>query len=184
IRSGEYNGMHSREGQQVLGDLNAENDYYQKMTGQSTGVQEQLFNEMKGRIKEDDSSVPYKLDGYWYITRYEEGKEYPIYTRKKETLDAPEELLFDCNEMAKGHDYFNLRGISVSPDNTLAAFAVDTVSRRQYTIQVKNLLTGEIYPDVIVNSTGSSVWANDGKTLYYTKKDPVTLRSDKIFKHL
>ena len=184
IRIDDYYWMNNREDQQVLDYLNAENDYYQKMTVHTLDFQEKLFNEMKGRIKEDDSSVPYKLDGYWYITRYEEGKEYPIYTRKKETLDAPEELLFDCNEMAKGHDYFNLRGISVSPDNTLAAFAVDTVSRRQYTIQVKNLLTGEIYPDVIVNSTGSSVWANDGKTLYYTKKDPVTLRSDKIFKHL
>lgn len=184
IRIDDYYWMNNREDQQVLDYLNAENDYYQKMTAHTLDFQEKLYNEMKGRIKEDDSSVPYKLDGYWYITKYAEGKEYPIYTRKKETLDAPEELMFDCNEMAQGHEYFNLRGISVSPDNTMAAFAVDTVSRRQYNIQVKNLQTGEIYPDIIVNSTGNSVWANDGKTLFYTKKDPVTLRSDKIFKHL
>jgi oligopeptidase B len=139
---------------------------------------------MKARIKEDDSSVPYKLDGYWYITRYEEGKEYPIYTRKKETLEAEEALLFDCNQMAEGHEYFNLRGISVSPDNTMAAFGTDSISRRQYNIQIKNLQTGEIYPDIINNTTGSSVWANDNKTLFYTKKDPVTLRSDKIYKHV
>lgn len=168
----------------VLDHLRAENQYYQKMTAHTQDLQEGLFQEMKGRIKEDDSSVPYKLDGYWYITRYELGKEYPIHTRKKEHLDAVEELMFDGNQMAMGHDYFSLRGISVSPDNTLAAFAVDTVSRRQYNIQIKNLVTGEIYPDIIANTTGSSVWANDGKTLFYTKKDPVTLRSDKIYKHI
>src|SRR5690606_11425559 len=104
--------------------------------------------------------------------------------RKKETLEAEEELMFDCNQMAEGFEYFNLTGVSVSPDNTLAAFGTDTVSRRQYNIQVKNLQTGEIYPDIIENTTGGSVWANDGKTLFYTKKDPVTLRSDRIFKHV
>ena len=184
VRIDDYYWMNNREDQQVLYYLNAENDYYQKMTAHTVGFQEELFAEMKGRIKEDDSSVPYKLDGYWYITRYEEGKEYPIYTRKKESLDAQEELLFDCNQMAEGHDFFNLRGISVSPDNTLAAFGTDTISRRQYNIQIKNLQTGEIYPDIINNTTGSSVWASDGKTLFYTKKDPVTLRSDKIYKHV
>ncbi|MBA4743825.1 MAG: S9 family peptidase [Muricauda sp.] len=184
VRIDDYYWMNNREDQQVLDYLNAENEYYQKMTAHTKEFQEKLFKEMKGRIKEDDSSVPYKLDGYWYITRYEEGKEYPIYSRKKESLDAEEELLFDCNEMAKGHEYFNLRGVSISPDNTMASFGTDTISRRQYNIQVKNLKSGEIYPDIIENTTGSAVWANDNKTLFYTKKDPVTLRSDKIFKHV
>lgn len=184
VRIDDYYWMNNREDQQVLDYLNAENEYFQKMTAHTQKFQNELFKEMKGRIKEDDSSVPYKLDGYWYITRYEEGKEYPIYSRKKESLEAEEELLFDCNEMAKNHEFFNLRGVSISPDNTMAAFGTDTISRRQYNIQIKNLESGEIYPDIIENTTGSSVWTNDNKTLFYTKKDPVTLRSDKIFKHV
>ena len=183
VRVDDYYWMNERENGEVIDYLNAENEYYQKMTAHTKEFQDELFIEMKSRIKEDDSSVPYKLDGYWYITRYEEGKEYPIFSRKKESLDAAEELMFDCNKMAEGHEYFRLTGVSVSPDNTLASFGTDTVSRRQYNIQIKNLKTGEIYPDLIENTTGSSVWANDGKTLFYTKKNPVTLRSDKIFKH-
>jgi oligopeptidase B len=184
VRIDDYYWMNNREDQNVIDYLNAENEYYQKMTAHTKEFQETLFQEIKSRIKEDDSSVPYKLNGYWYITRYEEGKEYPIFSRKKESLEAEEELMFDGNQMAEGHDYFNLKGVAISPDNTLAAFATDTVSRRQYNIQIKNLQTGEIFPDIIENTTGSSVWANDGKTLFYTKKDPVTLRSDKIFKHV
>ena len=184
VRIDDYYWMNNREDQEVIDYLNAENEYYKKMTAHTAKFQEELFQEMKSRIKEDDSSVPYKLNGYWYITRYEEGKEYPIYARKKESLDADEEIMFDCNEMAKEHEYFQMRGVSVSPDNTLASFGTDTVSRRQYNIQIKNLQTGEIYPDKIENTTGSSVWANDGKTLFYTKNDPVTLRSDKIFRHV
>lgn len=184
VRIDDYYWMNNREDQQVLDYLNAENEYFHKMTTHTEKFQEELFKEMKGRIKEDDSSVPYKLDGYWYITRYEEGKEYPIYSRKKESLNAEEELLFDCNQMAEGHEFFNLRGVSISPDNSMASFGTDTISRRQYNIQVKSLKSGEIYPDIIENTTGSSVWANDNKTLFYTKKDPVTLRSDRIFKHV
>ncbi|WP_231562644.1 S9 family peptidase [Muricauda sp. MAR_2010_75] len=184
VRIDNYYWMNNREDQAVIDYLNAENDYYHKMTAHTKKFQEDLFLEMKSRIKEVDSSVPYKLDGYWYINRYEEGKEYPIYSRKKDSLDAAEEIMFDCNKMAEGHEFFNLKGISVSPNNTLAAFGTDTVSRRQYNIQIKDLKTGGIYPDIIENTTGSSVWANDGQTLFYAKKDPVTLRSDKIFKHV
>ena len=183
VRIDNYYWMKDRENQEVLDHLNAENVYYQKMTAHTKAFQDELFQEMKSRIKEDDSSVPYKLNGYWYATRYESGKEYPIYERSEETVDGPKEVLFDCNTLAKGHEFFNLRGISISPSNELAAFAVDTVSRRQYTIQVKNLKTGEVYPDSIENTTGSSVWADDNQTLFYTKKDPVTLRADKIYKH-
>lgn len=183
-RVDDYYWLNQREDQKVLDYLNAENAYYNAMTGHTKEFQQELYEEMKGRIKEDDSSVPYKLNGYWYSTRYETGKEYPIYARKKGSLDANEEVMFNCNELAEGHEFFNLRGISVSPDNKIAAFAVDTVSRRQYHIQFKNLETGKVYEDKIDNTTGGSVWADDNKTIFYTKKDPVTLRSDKIYKHV
>lgn len=169
--------------QKVYDYLNAENAYYEEMTKETKEFQEELFQEMKGRIKEDDESVPYKKDGYFYITRYEKGQQYPIYSRKKETLEAEEEIMFNVNKEAKGYDYFQLGGLNVSPDNKMVAFATDTVSRRQYFIRIKNLETGKIYKDIIENTTGGSVWANDNKILFYAKKDPVTLRSSKIYKH-
>ncbi len=170
--------------QKVINYLNAENDYYKGIMKPTSDFEDKLFQEMKGRIKEDDSSVPYKKNGYFYITKYEKGQQYPIYVRKKENLEAPEELLFNVNKMAKGFDYYQLGGMSVSPNNELVAFGVDTVSRRQYTVQVKDLKTGKILKDKIENTTGGAVWANDNKTLFYTKKDPVTLRSAKIYKHI
>lgn len=172
-----------KQTQKVYDYLNAENAYYDEMTKETKEFQEELFQEMKGRIKEDDESVPYKKDGYFYITRYEKGKQYPIYSRKKESLEAEEEIMFNVNNEAKGYDYFQLGGLNVSPDNKMVAFATDTVSRRQYFIRIKNLETGKIYKDIIENTTGGSVWANDNRTLFYAKKDPVTLRSSKIYKH-
>ncbi len=170
--------------QKVKKHLNAENDFFDKKMSHTKQFREDLFQEMKSRIKEDDESVPYKKNGYYYSTRYETGGQYPIYSRKKENLEADENILFNVNEMAVGHEYFSLGGLSVSPNNKLVSFAVDTVSRRQYTIQFKDLETGKIFPDVIENTTGSATWANDNKTIFYTKKDPLTLRSDKIFKHI
>ncbi len=183
VRTDPYFWLNQRDNPEVLEYLERENDYNEKMTAHTKAFQASLFEEMKARIKERDESVPYKYNGYWYIVKYEEGKDYPIYTRKKQTLEAPEEVMFDGNEMAKGHAYFHLSGINISPDNKWAAFAVDTVSRRIYTIRLKNLETGEILPLNIENTTGKSVWANDNKTLFYVKKDLQTLRSDKIFKH-
>ncbi|PIB32019.1 oligopeptidase B [Gaetbulibacter sp. 5U11] len=183
IRLDNYFWLNQREDQEVLNYLNAENDYTNSVLKHTEGFQKALFEEMKSRVKEDDQSVPYKLNGYWYITRYEVGKDYPIYTRKKDNLEAEEEILFDCNQMAKGHSYFKLGGISISPDNTLVSYSIDTVSRRQYTLYIKNLVTNEIFEDKIENTTGSSTWANDNKTLFYSKKDEVTLRSDTIYKH-
>ncbi|GGC89492.1 oligopeptidase B [Flavobacterium lutivivi] len=183
VRIDNYYWLNERENPEVIDYLNKENEYYQKETAHTKKFQEELFAEMKGRIKEDDTSVPYLYNGYWYITRYETGKNYPIYTRKKGSLDAAEEILFDCNKMAEGHSYFQLSGMSVSEDNKWCAFGVDLVSRRQYTIQIKNLETGEILPVKIENTTGGSTWASDNKTLFYTRKDMQTLRSYKIFKH-
>ncbi|WP_405198597.1 S9 family peptidase [Christiangramia sp. LLG6405-1] len=184
VRIDNYFWMNQREDQEVLDYLNAENAYNDQMTAHTKDFQEKLFLEMKGRIKEDDESVPYMLNGYWYITRFEKGYDYPVYSRKKETLEADEEVMFNVNEMAKDFDYYSLGGLNVSPDNTMVAFGTDTVSRRQYTIRIKNLETGEIYDENIENTTGGSTWANDNKTLYYTKKDPQTLRSFRIYKHI
>lgn len=178
-----YYWLNERENPEVIDYLNQENEYYQKSTAHTKPFQDELFLEMKSRIKEDDSSVPYLYNGYYYITRFEKGKDYPIYSRKKGSLDAKEEIMFDCNEMAKGHAYFNLSGLNVSEDNKWVAFGVDLVSRRQYTIQIKNLETGEILPVKLENTTGGSTWAGDNKTLFYTRKDAQTLRSDKIYKH-
>ena len=178
-----YYWLNERENPEVIDYLNKENEYYQKSTAHTKPLQDDLFVEMKSRIKEDDSSVPYFYNGYYYITRYETGKDYPIYSRKKGTLEAQEEILFDCNEMAKGHSYFSLGGLNISEDNKWAAFGVDLVSRRQYTIQIKNLETGEILPVKLENTTGGSTWAGDNKTLFYTRNDLQTLRSDKIYKH-
>ena len=178
-----YYWLNDRESSDVLKYLESENDYTKQTLKHTEDLQKKLFEEMKGRIKENDTTVPYKLNGYWYLTRYETGKDYPIYTRKKESLDAPEEILFDCNQMAESQSYFSLGGISISPNNKFASFSVDTVSRRQYVMQINNLETGEIYPDKILNTTGSSTWANDNKTIFYSRKDEVTLRSHKIYKH-
>jgi len=184
IRVDNYYWLNERENPKVIDYLNAENEYYNSLTNHTKKFQEDLFEEMKGRIKEDDESVPYKKNGYFYITKYETGKQYPIYTRKKESLEGEEEVIFDVNKLAKGHDYYALAGLNVSRNNNLASFGVDTISRRQYDLQFKNLKTGKIYPEVINNTTSGTAWANDNKTIFYTKKDPVTLRSDKIYKHI
>ena len=175
--------MKERDNPEVIDYLERENDYYEKMTSHTLGLQDKLFNEIKNKIKEEDESVPYFLNGYWYKTKYKEGLGYPIYTRYKDSLNNKEEVLFDCNELAKKHDYFNLSNFQISPDNKIVAFSTDTVSRRLYTIQFKNLETGEIYNDKIINSSGSFAWANDNSTLFYTNRDVNTLRNDKIFKH-
>ena len=183
VRQDAFYWLNERENPEVIAYLDAENTYYDSNTAHTKDFQTALFEEMKSRIKKDDSSVPYKYNGYWYITRYEKGKDYPVYTRKKETLSAKEELLFDCNEMAKGHAYFNLRGLNISPDNSLVAFATDTIGRRQYNLYIKNLKTNKILEDKVSNSTGSSTWANDNKTLFYTLQNETTLRSEAIYKH-
>jgi oligopeptidase B len=183
IRIDNYFWLNDRENPEVIDYLNQENAYYESMTAHTKDFQKELFEEMKGRIKEDDQSVPYLYNGYYYITRFEKGQDYPIYSRKKGSLEAKEEILFDCNELAKGHSFFQLGGLSVSPDNRFASFGTDIVGRRIYTIKIKNLETNEILSDTIENTTGGSVWANDNQTLFYTRQDKVTLRADTIYKH-
>jgi oligopeptidase B len=168
----------------VVAYLNAENAYREEIMTGTKELQESLFNEIVGRIKQTDMSVPVKNNGYWYYTRYEEGKEYAYYCRKKETMEAEEQVLLDGPKMAEGHAYFSIGGYSVSPDNKMMCYGTDVVSRRQYILSFKNLETGEILSDKIENTTGGAVWANDNKTVFYTRKDPVTLRSYRIYKHI
>jgi len=169
--------------QKVMDNLKAENAYKEANLKHTEQFQGKLFDEIVGRIKKDDESVPYLDNGYWYYTRYEEDKEYPIYCRKKGSLDNAEEIMINVNEWAEGHDYFSLTGLSVSPNNRLLVFSVDTLSRRIYTINVKDLETGEILKDKIRGTEGYAAWANDSETFFYTTKNEVTLLSDHINRH-
>lgn len=163
--------------------IKSENAYLEEMMSGTTSLQADLFKELKGRIREKDESVPVFKNGYYYYSRTEEGKEYSKYCRKKDTLESPEEILLDIDELAKGHAYYSARGYSISPDNQLLAYGVDNVSRRQYTIYIKNLATGELTGDAIPNTEGDPVWAADNNTIFYTAKNPETLLSEKIQKH-
>lgn len=182
-RIDDYYWLNERENPKVLEYLTAENEYKNEVMMHTEELQEKLYNEIVGRIKQTDTSVPYKKDGYYYYTRYEEGKEYPVYCRKKGSLEAEEEIMLNVNETAEGHSYYQVTGLSVSTNNNLVAFGVDTVSRRKYTIHFKNLETGEFIGDEIPNTTGRAVWANDNKTVFYATKEE-TLRPFKIFKHV
>ncbi len=167
--------------------LNAENAYLDTVMGGTKKLQADLFNEMKSRIKETDESVPVLSNGYYYYSRSEQGKQYYKYCRKKApssaTEEAKEEILLDVDKMAEGHSYYAVTGFDISEDNKLLAYSVDEISRRQYTIYVKNLETGEILKDIIKNTEGDPCWAADNKTLFYTEKHPVTLLSEKIRRH-
>jgi len=169
--------------QKVVANLKEENAYKDAILKHTEKFQDDLFNEIVGRIKKDDETVPYVDNGYWYYTRYEEGKEYPIRCRKKGTMDADEEIMIDVNEWAEGHDYFSLSGLSVSPNNKYLAFNVDTLSRRIYTIKVKDLETGELLEDEIKSTQGGAAWAMDSKTFFYTVKNETTLLSEHIDRH-
>ncbi|MCI0470564.1 MAG: S9 family peptidase, partial [Candidatus Aminicenantes bacterium] len=177
-----YFWLKERQDPEVIEYLKAENDYLDKVMKHTEGLQDKLYKEIIGRIKQTDMSVPYKDNGYFYYTRFEEKKEYPLHCRKKESMAGAEEILLNVNEMAAGYNYYHVAGLEVSPDNNLLAYGVDTVSRRRYTIHFKNLKTGEIYKDEIPDTSGGAAWANDNKTVFYTVKDE-TLRPYKIFKH-
>ncbi|MFB0564380.1 MAG: S9 family peptidase [Candidatus Aminicenantaceae bacterium] len=179
-----YYWLNQRDNPKVIDYLKAENAYKDAVLKHTESLQEKLFNEIVGRIKQTDMSVPYKEQGYYYYTRYEEGGEYPVYCRKKGSMEGKEEVLLNVNEMAKGYDYYHVAGYTVSSNNNLIAFGVDTVSRRKYTIHFKDLTTGKILPDEIPTTTGRAAWANDNKTVFYASKDETTLRSYKIMKHI
>jgi oligopeptidase B len=178
-----YYWLRERDNPEVIAFLNSENEYAEKALAHARGLEEKLFQEIKARYKKNDMSVPYRRDGYFYYTRFEEGKEYPIYARKPGSLDAAEETMLDANVLAAGHEFFSIGGWAVSSGHDFLAYAVDTQGRRIHTAYVKNLLTGAVLPDVLPNVTENLVWANDNKTLFYAKQDETTLRQFQIYRH-
>lgn len=173
-----------KDSTKVVNYLTEENNYWEAMMKDTEPFREKLYQEMRARIKEKDESVPVFRNGYYYYTRTEEGKQYFKYARKKGSLKAPEELLLDVDKMAEGHAYYAASGFSISPDNNKMIFGVDDVSRRQYKLYLKDLKTGKITDLNIKNTTGSATWANDNKTIFYTAKNPETLLSEKIMRHV
>lgn len=183
-RVDKYYWMNDRNDPKVISYLTAENNYLDTIMGPHKELRKKLYEEMRGRIMETDASVPYLKNGYYYYSRYETGKEYPIYCRKKGSLEASEEIILNVNVLAAGHQYYQVGAISVSPDALWLAYGVDTVSRRQYTIYIKNLQTGEVLADAIPETSGSAAWASDNKIFFYTVKNPVTLREERVMRHV
>ncbi len=179
-----YYWMRERENPEVIKYLEQENAYFETEMSDTKTLREKLYNEIIGRIKQTDISVPYKYKGYYYYTRYEEDREYPIYCRKKSSLDRKEEIMVNVNDLAAGYSYYHLVGMSVSPDNKIISYGVDTFSRRIYLIYFKNLVTGETYKDILPANTGSAAWAADNKTVFYTRKDENTLRPYQVYRHV
>jgi oligopeptidase B len=173
-----------RENAEMLAYLTAENAYTDSVLRPLEALEESLYAELVGRVKQDDATVPYLDDGYWYYTRFETGKEYPIYARRKGTMDAPEQVMFDVNAMAAGKNYFQIGSWEISEDGRLAAFAEDTTGRRQYTIRVKDLETGAILADSIAGASAGTMWADDNRSLYYTENDPTTLLAKRVKRHV
>ena len=170
--------------EKVVNYLNEENDFLDAGMKHTEALQEKLFKEITGRIKQDDESVPVKKNGYFYYNRFEKGQDYPFVCRKKDDGKDKEEIMLNGPKIADGKSYLGFGGSSVSPNNNLLAYGLDFVSRRQYTIYFKDLNTGKMLEDKIENTTGGAVWANDNKTIYYVKKDPQTLRSAYIYSHV
>src|ERR1043166_230799 len=183
VRIDDYYWLRERENPDVIAYLNAENEYGEKAMAHTKAFEERLFAEIKGRFKQTELSVPYKRDDYFYYTRYEEGKEYPIYARKQGSLDASEQIMLDANVLAVGHDFFSIGGSAVSFGHDFLAYAIDTEGRRIHTTYIKNLKTGEVLPDKLSEVTENLTWANDNQTLFYARQDPVTLRQHQIYRH-
>ncbi|HEV8630575.1 MAG TPA: S9 family peptidase [Thermoanaerobaculia bacterium] len=184
VRVDEFYWLKERDNPEVIAYLKAENDYLQQVMKPTEPLQEKLFKEIVDRVPQEDASPPYRRGSYWYYTRFTTGKEYAIVCRRKETLTAPEEVVIDQNELAAGHNYFSLRGPTMSSSGRLAAFAVDTVGRRFYTLRFKDLATGKLLPDTLPDTTGNVAWANDERTVFYTRQDRDTLRWDRVFRHV
>ncbi len=177
-----YYWLNNREDTAVVRYLEQENAYTTAMLASTEHFQEQLFQEMKGRIKEEDTSAPYTMDGYLYYERYEAGKEYPIFCRKKEDRSKRETIVADGNELALGHDYFDL-DIKASPFHRLVALVTDTVGRRIYTLSIKDMDSGALLQDQIQGTTGEVEWSGDERAIFYVVQDPQTLRAFQVYYH-
>ena len=183
-RVDEYYWLNQRENPEVIAYLQAENAYTDAVMKPAAQLRETLYQEMVGRMQQTDMSVPYFENGYWYYTRYEKGGNYPIYCRKKKSLQGREQVMLDGNRMAAGEKYFNIGSFAVSPDNATLAYSVDNVSRRQYRIRFRSLQTGREYPEEIRMTAGDMAWAKDSRTVFYPLIDPETLRSFQVNRHL
>jgi oligopeptidase B len=173
----------TRKRADVLGYLEAENTYTRTIFDPVRPLEDKLLAELKSHVQEDDASAPVFDDGYWYSTRFSAGQEHPVYVRRKGSKDAPEEVMLDGNELARGHAFFAFGNHAVSRDGHLVAWTDDTVGRRQFVLHVKDLRTGQLLPDTASNIARFVVWANDNKTVFYIGKDPVSLREDRVFRH-
>lgn len=182
-RTDNYYWMQQRDTPEVLDYLKAENQYTEQVMAPYKELSDKLFEEMKGRIVEDDSSAPTRKGDYYYYHRYVEGGQYPLYCRKKGSLDAEEEIMLDGNKMGEGQSFFQIGSTAISTDQKILAFTVDTLGRRIYTLWLKNLETGELLADKVENVTPNLEWANDNSTLFYTRQDPTTLRYAMIYRH-
>ncbi|MBX2973079.1 MAG: S9 family peptidase [Flavobacteriales bacterium] len=169
---------HTKE---VVAHLEAENAYCEAVLAPVKKLREDLFKELRARIKEEDLSVPYRENGYWYHSRFEEGKEYAIQVRRKDEPGAPEQDFLDENKLAEGTTYYDLGDFEVSPGNSIVCFSEDRVGRRQYELRFRDLNTGKDLPDVITNTGGGCAWADD-RTVFYPRKDE-TLRTYRIYRH-
>ena len=183
VRTDPYYWLRERDDPEVLAYLEAENAYTEAMMAHTAELQETLFQEIRGRIKQTDESAPYKRDDYYYYSRTEDGREYPIFCRKYAALDAPEQVLLDGNVLAEGHGFFSVGSLAVSSGQDILAYSVDTVGRRFYAIAFKDLSTGALLPDTIPDVTGNVAWAEDNRTLFYTQQDPTTLRAYRVYRH-
>ena len=184
VRVDDYYWLRQRDNPDVIRYLTEENDFAAKTMAHTQEFEKKLFEEIKGRIKQSDLSVPYKRDDYFYYTRFETGKEYPIYCRKLGSVDGAEQVMLDGNVLATGHEFFSIGGSAVSSGQDLLAYAIDTQGRRIHTTYLKNLSTGTMLPDVIPNVTENLAWGNDNRTLFYGKQDETTLRQHQIWRHV
>jgi len=183
-RVDEYYWLNQRENPEVIAYLQAENAYTDAVLKPAARLRESLYKEMAGRMQQTDMSVPYFENGYWYYTRFEKGKNYPVYCRKKKSMQGAEQVMLDGNRMAIGQKYFDIGSFAVSPDNNTLAYSVDNVSRRQYRIRFRSLKTGREYPEEIRMASGDMAWAGDSRTVFYPVIDPETLRSFQVNRHV
>lgn len=181
-RTDNYYWMRDRDSSKVLSYLSAENFYTDQILKDSEKLRLKVFEEIIGRIKKDDSSVPYMDNGYYYYHRYEEDSEYPVYCRKMGSTDSEEEIILDVNRIARGYDFYHAAGLRVSPSNNILAYGIDTLGRRKFDIRFKDLVTGELFKDVLLNTSGAAAWADDNRTVFYIVRD-ASLRPYKVFKH-
>ena len=179
----DYFWLREKTNPDVMAHLRAEDAYTEEMMKPTAGLQEKLYKEMLSHIKQTDVQVPYRQGNHFYYTRTEEGKQYPIFCRKKGSLDAPEEVLLDLNEMAKGQKFMSIGTFTPSDDGNLLAYSTDNNGYRQYTLHVKDLRTGQDLSENI-ERVNYVAWATDNKTFFYVTEDPVTKRSDKFFRHV